>query len=265
MKTKTASELITFGKSRIATIDVCELGRKKHHIAALLEIDVTRSREKIKKYKKETGAVSFSAWLIKVISSTISEYSSVAAFLRSKRSAVAFRDVSVSLAVEKEINGQKVPLPLLIEKANLKSVEAITAQINEAKKEVTTDRQVVIQKNASRREQLYYYLPGFARRAVWKYMLKHPGIIFSKMGNVAVTTPGMFGRINGWFIPLSVHPVCFGIGAVTRKPVVVNDSIEIREILNMTVLIDHDVIDGANMVRFMNVLAGNMENGAFLE
>jgi pyruvate/2-oxoglutarate dehydrogenase complex dihydrolipoamide acyltransferase (E2) component len=30
-----------FPKSRIATIDVCEMGKKKHHVAAFLEIDVT--------------------------------------------------------------------------------------------------------------------------------------------------------------------------------------------------------------------------------
>jgi len=30
-----------FPKSRIATIDVCEIGRHKHHVAAFLEFDVT--------------------------------------------------------------------------------------------------------------------------------------------------------------------------------------------------------------------------------
>lgn len=38
-----------FPKSRIATLDISKIGKKKHHIAALLEIDVTASRVRFKK------------------------------------------------------------------------------------------------------------------------------------------------------------------------------------------------------------------------
>ncbi len=64
---------IRFPKTRIATNDVCAIGLQKHHIAGLLEVDVTESREKIKKHKKQNHRISFTAWLIKVISSTIKE------------------------------------------------------------------------------------------------------------------------------------------------------------------------------------------------
>ncbi|NJO95994.1 MAG: hypothetical protein HC764_08145, partial [Pleurocapsa sp. CRU_1_2] len=40
-------EIHEFPKSRVATIDVGKIGRKKHHIIALLEIDVTTAKEKI--------------------------------------------------------------------------------------------------------------------------------------------------------------------------------------------------------------------------
>lgn len=84
------------------------------------------------------------------------------------------------------------------------------------------------------------------------------------MGNVAITSLGMYGKINGWFIPISIHPVCFGIGSIIKKPIVLYDQIEIREIINMTVLIDHDIIDGANAARFINLFIKDIENGAFL-
>jgi len=38
-----------------------------------------------------------------------------------------------------------------------------------------------------------------------------------KMGNVAVTSPGMVGKINGWFIHKAVHPVSFGPGSVKKR------------------------------------------------
>jgi pyruvate/2-oxoglutarate dehydrogenase complex dihydrolipoamide acyltransferase (E2) component len=43
--------------------------------------------------------------------------------------------------------------------------------------------------------------------------------------------------------------------------VVVNNEVKVREILNMTILLDHDVIDGAPMVRFVNDLCRAIENG----
>jgi pyruvate/2-oxoglutarate dehydrogenase complex dihydrolipoamide acyltransferase (E2) component len=81
------------------------------------------------------------------------------------------------------------------------------------------------------------------------------------MGNVAITSVGMMGKINGWFIHKSVHPISFGVGSILKKPVVFKNEVKIREILNMTILVDHDVIDGAPMVRFLDDLTDYIESG----
>lgn len=250
-----------FPKTRLATLDICTVGLQKHHISAMIEFDVTDSREKIKQLKRNGNKISFTAWLIKVISNTIKEYETVAGYLQGKRKVITFTDINVSIAVEKEVNGQKVPIPLVIEKANEKSIESITKQINDATAQQLTEKDIVLQSKSSRMERIYYALPGFIRRGFWNYLLKHPQLAYSKMGNVAITSVGMIGRINGWFIPISVHPICFGIGKITKKPVVIDDKIEIREILNMSVLIDHDVVDGGLMARFISKLSDNIENG----
>jgi pyruvate/2-oxoglutarate dehydrogenase complex dihydrolipoamide acyltransferase (E2) component len=71
----------------------------------------------------------------------------------------------------------------------------------------------------------------------------------------------MMGKINGWFIHKSVHPISFGVGSILKKPVVFKNEVKIREILNMTILVDHDVIDGAPMVRFLDDLTDYIESG----
>ena len=250
-----------FPRTRLATIDIGEIGSHKHYVTALLEMDVTSSRQKIKAYKKKNGRISFTAWLIKVISLTIKEYEHSASYLKGKRKLVVFDDINVSLAVEKELDGRQVPVPLLIEKSHQRSIESITEQILEARNKTFSDQDIVLHNRSSRNERLYYHLPGFLRRYFWRYLLKHPQVAFSKMGNVAITSIGMMGNVNGWFIPFSVHPVCFGIGRITRKPKVVDEDIVIREVLNMTVLLDHDVMDGAPMARFMSKLTENVEKG----
>lgn len=261
----TTFKIKEFPKSRIATVDVCAIGLRKHHIAAIIEIDVSESREKIKKYRDRTHRISFTAWLIKAISLTVKDYEQAAAYLTGKRKAIIFNDINVSMVVEKSINGHKVPIPLIIEKANERSMESITKQISDARDKILTDKDIVLHNRSTQLERIYYTLPGLIRRFFWKYLLRNPRLAFHKMGNVAVTSIGMMGNVKGWFIPVSVHPICFGISSISKKPVVVDDKIEIREVLNMTILLDHDVIDGAPMARFISDLTGNIEKGIGLE
>jgi len=227
----------------------------------MIEIDVTEVRGKIKTLRTKTNRISFTAWLIKAISLTIKDHELAAGYLKGKRKILIFNDINISLAVEKNLNGQKVPIPLIIEKANEKSIEVITKQISDAREKELTNKDIVLHNKASQLERIYYVLPGFARRFFWMYLLKHPHLAFKKMGNVAFTSIGMIGNVSGWFIPISVHPICFGISSITKKPIVIGDKIEIREILNMTVLIDHDVIDGSPMAGFIRELSVNIGKG----
>ncbi len=251
-----------FPNSRIMSIDVCDIGKKKHHITGLVEFDVTLSRKKIREYNKtHSNKISFNAWLINVISFTIKKYEISSSYLIGRNKLIIFDDVNVSVIVEKDIKGTKVPIPMIVERANETSIESIAMQIMEAKKRDLTEKDIVLQKKSKNFERVYYLLPRFLRSSFWKYLLKHPKIAFSKMGNVAFTSIGMMGKVNGWFIPISIHPVCFGVSSIIKKPMVIDDRIEIREILNMSILIDHDVIDGAPIARLISDLSKNIENG----
>lgn len=253
-----------FPKTRIATLDIASVGLRKHHVMAMIDLDVTDGRKKIREHKMRREQVSFFAWLIKVISISIQEFGSVAGYLDGKRKLILFNDINISVAVEKEIGGERVPMPLVIEKADKKTIAAITGEIRKAREQILTEQDIVLQNKSGQWERIYYLLPGFIRRRFWYYLIRHPRLAYQKMGNVAITSVGGLGGANAWFKPISVHPLCFGIGDVVKKPVVVNDSIEIREMLNVTVLLDHDVADGMEMARFIKKLKNNMEKGAEL-
>jgi len=64
-------------------------------------------------------------------------------------------------------------------------------------------------------------------------------------------TDGINVSFNAWLIKV--------ISNVLHQHI--DNEIKIREILNMTILVDHDVIDGAPMVRFLNDLTKYIENG----
>lgn len=251
-------------KSRIATFDTFSVGLHKHHISALLEFDVTDSRKKLHVLRRQGINISFNAWIIKVISSVLQKHPDASAFIYNKKKLILFNDINISIIIEKKIGNHKVPIPVVVEKTNEKSASDITIEIENAKNRELPANEMVINKRSAFYEKLYYHLPGFLRRSVWRILLRNPRIAYPRMGNTVITSIGMMGRINGWFIHKSVHPISFGIGSILKKPVVVDNQVKIREILNMTVLIDHDVIDGAPMVRFLNDLTKSVETGEFI-
>lgn len=67
---------------------------------------------------------------------------------------------------------------------------------------------------------------------------------------VTVTAVGMFGRGGGWGIPMPSQTLTITIGGIAEKPGVVDGRIEVREFLDLTISVDHDVVDGAPIARF---------------
>jgi len=248
-------------RSRIATFDIFDVGMRKHHISAMLEFDVTESRAKLRELRKKGINVSFNAWLLKIIGSVLEKHPEAAAYFYNKKKLIIFDDINISMIIEKLIGDVKVPMPLVIEKVNKKMALEITKEIEKAKGLELNPDDIVLEKQSAAYQRLYYHMPGKLRRLFWKILLKSPKAAYRTMGNVSVTSIGMIGRINGWFVHKSVHPVSFGVGSVLKKPVVINNEIKIREILNMTILVDHDVIDGAPMVRLLDDLTNYIETG----
>lgn len=83
-------------------------------------------------------------------------------------------------------------------------------------------------------------------------------------GTISITNFGAVGTIAG--IPVIKPPevAIVGIGKITKKPVVFKDEIAIRDILTITLAIDHRVIDGADAGRFLNKLKEYLKNPMLL-
>ena len=135
-------------RSRIATFDTTALGLLKHHVSALLEFDVTESKKKLQELRREGTKISFNAWLIKVISNVLQQHKEASAFLYSKKKLIIFDDINISIIVEKKIGDKAVPIPLIIERSNLKSALEITTEIENAKNQEITGDDIVLNKRS---------------------------------------------------------------------------------------------------------------------
>jgi hypothetical protein len=89
-----------------------------------------------------------------------------------------------------------------------------------------------------------------------------PRIRVAATGTVFVTAVGMFGKgHSGWGIATTPQSLGLVVGSTIWKPWVVNRHIEPREILNLTVQFDHDIVDGGPATRFTRRLIELIESG----
>jgi len=108
--------------------------------------------------------------------------------------------------------------------------------------------------------RLFVRLPQWLRvKLMCVFILNSPQRLKAAMGTVMVTTVGMAGSTRGWIIPFSMHPLCVALGSINEQPAIYQGDIRKREILHLTVLIDHDAIDGIPAAGFVNDLVGKLE------
>lgn len=255
-----------FPQSRIGTVDIGIASHMKHHIRALIELDVTEARIRIAQKKKDGEKISFNSWLIKCISMAIEEFRELQGIRKGRKQIVVFEDIDISIMIEREVGGIKMPLPYVIRKTNEKSISEIYDEIRQAQEQTIEDEGDFVlggEKHTSRM-RFYYSMPGLIRKQIWKHIIKNPFLTKNSMGTVMVTSVGMMGRIKGWLMPVSVHPIAFAIGSIVKKPGIKDDRIEIREHLYVSVSVDHDVVDGAPAVRALSRFSSLAEKAAGL-
>jgi pyruvate dehydrogenase E2 component (dihydrolipoamide acetyltransferase) len=81
-------------------------------------------------------------------------------------------------------------------------------------------------------------------------------------GSFTISNLGMFGIHRFRAIINPPESAILAIGAIVRRPVVINDldEIGVRPVMNLTLSADHRVLDGVSAARFLNDLAKNIQN-----
>ena len=260
---------IAYPSSRQLTFDVGRIGLAKHHVRALLEVDVTEARRLIKQSRHSGTKISFTPWLIKTIADCVALHPPIAGVNDAKHNRVlAFEDVDISIVVEKEIHGARVPLPYVIRRADKKTLCQIQEEIEAAKSQAVKDEgnYVLGEEQSTLGMRLFVRLPQWLRLILMRLLvLNHPQRVKAMMGTVMITTVGMIGHTRGWIMPFGMHPLCLALGSLNEQAAVYKGEIQKREILHLTVLIDHDVIDGVPAARFVDDLVKKLQAGSGLQ
>ncbi len=239
--------------------DAGYLGRRAHIVHGLLEIDVTRARSAIRRHQQLTGErLSFTAFIISCLARAVELNPHAHAYRDWRNRLVIFEDVNINSMVEAEIDGRKIPMPHIFRAVNQRNHRQIHDEMRAAQSnpDKTTEAGFM---------RWFLRLPAFARRLLYRIILRFPHSMRRYSSPITVTAVGMFGQGSAWGIPMASFTLTVTLGTIVKKPGVVDDQIQIRDILHMTVSIDHDIVDGAPAARFMNELRELIEAGYGLQ
>lgn len=243
-------------------LNTLDMSWPKHSIYGLLEVDVTVARQFIAQHKARTGeALSFTGFLVSCLARAIDEDKAVQAYRKGRKQLVLFDDVDVGLMVEHRTGDKVALMGHVIRGANRKTFQQIHQEIRTVQSQPAPPGRGMPAWFRSAM-LLPWPLSWLVKTALRWAMGRDPTLPVSMGGTVSMTSVGMFvGGHSGWGLTPTPQPLALVVGGVAWKPAVVEGRIEPREILSLTVMFDHDVIDGAPAARFTRRLVELIESG----
>ena len=246
---------------RRAYLDVLAAGRRKRLIHGLIEVDVTELRRALRS-RAETGRpLSFTAFVMHAVARAVAEDRVLQAYRR-RNTLVLFDDVDINTQIEGTVAGQKIVKSLIVRAANQKTAEQITTEIRAGQRGEPAD---------SRRYRgtlAFARIPRPLRAVMWRVVMSRPELVKRFGGTVAISSIGMFGPGGGWGIPIGPSTLMITVGGIVTKPQYADGVLVPRELLDLTITVDHAIIDGATAARFAQRLtellgsADGMSGGA---
>jgi len=244
---------VPFSLLRRAAAAAAAVAAKRSTIHSLTEVDITEPRRILREQK-----LSLTAYVVACLARAVAE-NPLLNSLRKGRRLILLEDVTVAVLIERELQGERVPEPVGIQRAQAKSFR----QIHEEIRSVQTRPRSSAQSGGM--VDLAQKVPGFVRRGYYWALRQNPHRFKQIAGTTIVTSVGMFGKGSGWgfgFLPM--HNLGLTVGGIAKKPGVIDERIEIREYLDLTVSFDHDIVDGAPAARFAQRLKLLIEGGEML-
>ena len=213
MKSENRYKKVQLSFNRRAVIASASVTSEKNSIHSFTEVDITKPRQYIKEYHESKGEkLSLTAYIVTCMARTIIKYPQFNSFI-SGRKIIQLNNVTISVLVEREIDGENIPEPIGIEKAEVKSYLEIQKEIQSAKNQ-----------NGDKLGGLsglwwLNLIPTFLLKSFIRLADKNikMGV---KYGKIAVTAVGMFSKEPIWIIPHGSPTVLASVGSSssTFKP-----------------------------------------------
>ena len=223
-----------------------------HNFFALLEFDITRLRGLLREQRVHGDGGSLFAFLLKAIGHALALHPECNAMVNLRRT-TTFGEVDIAIPVEVVVDGTRVNRQYIIRTITAQTVAEVDREIETARENREGETGFLSSRTAQR---LLAALPRCIVHALFGLVLRNHQRVRELSGTVFVTSVSMFTNVPGAIIPFVGGPKAssFAIGSAMKKPMVHRGSIQIREMINITVSFNHDAVDGAPAARCINTL-----------
>ncbi|RLF59487.1 MAG: hypothetical protein DRN27_02525 [Thermoplasmata archaeon] len=238
-----------FPKMRNFILDIMEEGKRKDIVYITFQADVTEFSELIQNKKNINGkSTSLTSYITYCFSKTVNEQKHMHA-LRKRKKLVIFDDVDLAIIIERKVEGILQPVSYIIRSANNKSFKEIQTELRKAKKAPLGENMAL-----NKFEIFFFKLPKIIRKILWWTSRRNPKIRKKFIGTVGLTSLSMFGSGKIHAFPITPMTLTLAVGTITSEISLNKGIFQSRKMLNLTLCADHDIIDGAPMMRFINRL-----------
>ncbi len=197
------------------------------HTTVTMEVEMSKIvelREKLlPEIQKSVGArLTFTAFLVKAVSSALKEHPIMNSALNDEELRI-FNDINIGIAMAIE-EGLLVPV---IKNADKKTLAEIALEVEK------------LAEKTRKAELTGKELAG---------------------GTFTISNLGMYGV--DIFIPIINPPECaiLGVGKISKKPVIVDDNLKIRDMMPLSLSFDHRIVDGVLAAKFLQTLKKTLED-----
>ncbi len=243
-----------FGGNRQMVAASAAVGREKDTIHLMTEVDITGPRRLIAEHRERTGErLSLTGYVVTCLARTLDEFPRFNSFRKGSR-LIVLDELTISVLFEREIDGENIPEPVGIQAANRKTYRQVNDELRAAQ------QQAGQRLGSATGTAWIRFIPSFLLRTFIRLASRNIGMQ-KRFGVVGVTAVGMFGSGPMWLMPLTSATVTVAVGAIAKRPVLVDDGLQEREHVCLTVSFDHDIVDGAPAARFTSRFAELLSSG----
>jgi pyruvate/2-oxoglutarate dehydrogenase complex dihydrolipoamide acyltransferase (E2) component len=229
-------------------------GRRIVPMHGLIEVDITTARRLL---AGSAPPLSMTAFVVASLGRAAAAHPEVHAYRDWRGRLVQHRHVDVQTLVEVPTEHGPFGLVHVVRDADLRGVAEISAELRAVKAGSAGGHRLDTIAPALGR------IPGLYR-AMYAVMSRSRRARLAT-GTVQVTAVGMFGGGGGFAIaPPTLASLVVVVGGLSRQPWAVGDRVEIRDVLDLTVTVDHNVADGAPAARFGADLRELLQTAAVL-
>jgi pyruvate/2-oxoglutarate dehydrogenase complex dihydrolipoamide acyltransferase (E2) component len=245
---KAEGEKRPFPRLRNFILDALAEGRRKKIAHVLFEADIGGVKDRLAEHRLRTGEwVTITSYIAKCFACAIADDKRMQSYRLGRSHLIVFDDVDLTFLVEREWEGEALPVFCIVRAADRKTAHEINQELQAAR-----ETPLGTQGPMSALEMLFFLLPTVLRKSLWFFVRRNPYWFKDLAGTAAVTSMGMYTSGAAVGVPITPMTLTLTIGSIEKKLVLQDGQVVERDVIHLNLSVDHDIIDGAPLMRFVD-------------